>query len=173
MSISCVEKHDKHMVLQKEIKMRKFAIASILALAAVSASAVELGVVATRGDTTGDTRNYAGITLGQSYGKLNATAGFERSTVGTQGDQNRWSLVGGYDVAKVGAVTITPKVGYAYLDNQTAGVSSGSAGTVGVGVSVPVAKKVTVGVDYAYQKGQDRVSQFDGNRVSVSARYAF
>lgn len=151
--------------------MRKFAIASILALAAMSASAVELGVVATRGDTTGDTRNYAGVTLGQSFGKLNATAGFERSTVG--GNQNRWSLVGGYDVVKVGSVTITPKIGYAYLDNQTAGVSSGSAGTVGVGFSVPVAKKVTVGLDYAYQKGQDSVSQFDGNRVGLNARYAF
>ena len=151
--------------------MKKFAIASILALAAMSASALELGVVATRGDTTGDTRNYAGLTLGQSFGKLNATAGFERSTVG--GNQNRWSLVGGYDVAKVGLVTITPKIGYAYLDNQTPGVDNGSAGTVGVGFSVPVAKKVTMGVDYAYQKGQDRVNQFDGNRVSVSARYAF
>ena len=153
--------------------MRKFAIASILALAAVSASAVELGVVATRGDTTGDTRNYAGVTLGESFGKLNATAGFERSTVGTQGNQNRWSLVGGYDIAKVGPVTITPKLGYAYLDNQASGVQSGSAGTIGVGFSVPVAQKVTVGLDYAYQKGQDRVSQFDGNRVSVSAKYAF
>lgn len=151
--------------------MRKFAIASILALAAMSASAVDFGVVATRGDTTGDTRNYAGVTLGQSYGKMNATAGFERSTVGTQGDQNRWSLVGGYDIAKIGSVTITPKIGYAYLDNQSA--NNGSAGTVGVGVSVPVAQKVTVGLDYAYQKGQDRVNQFDGNRVSVSARYAF
>ena len=151
--------------------MKKFAIASILALAAMSASALELGVVATRGDTTGDTRNYAGLTLGQSFGKLNATAGVERSTVG--GNQNRWSLVGGYDVAKVGPVTITPKIGYAYLDNQTPGVDNGSAGTVGVGFSVPVAKKVTMGVDYAYQKGQDRVNQFDGNRVSVSARYAF
>lgn len=151
--------------------MRKFAIASILALAAMSASAVEVGVTATRGDTTGDTRNYAGVTLGQSFGKLNATAGFERSTVG--GNQNRWSLVGGYDVAKVGPVTITPKIGYAYLDNQTPGVSSGSAGTLGLGVSMPVAKAVTVGLDYAYQKGQDSVSQFDGNRVSVSAKYSF
>jgi opacity protein-like surface antigen len=159
------------MVLQKEIKMRKFAIASILALAAASASALELGVVATRGDTTGDTRNYAGVTLGQSFGKLNATAGFERSTVG--GNQNRWSLIGGYDIAKMGVFTITPKVGYAYLDNQAPGVDNGSAATVGLGVSVPVAKKVTVGLDYAYQKGQDRVSQFDGNRVSVSAKYAF
>ena len=153
--------------------MKKFAIASILALAAVSASAVELGVVATRGDTTGDTRNYAGVTLGQSYGKLNATAGFERSTVGVEGNQNRWSLVGGYDVAKVGPVTITPKIGYAYLDNQTPGIASGNAGTLGVGFSVPVAQKVTVGLDYAYQKGEDCVSQFDGNRVSVSAKYKF
>lgn len=148
-------------------------LATALVLAASAASAVEIGVTATRGDTTGDTRNYAGVTLGQSYGKLNATAGFERSTVGVEGNQNRWSLVGGYDIAKVGPVTITPKIGYAYLDNQSAGVDSGSAGTVGLGLSVPLAKKVTAGLDYAYQKGQDRVNQFDGNRVTASVRYRF
>jgi opacity protein-like surface antigen len=153
--------------------MKKFAIATALVLAAGTASALEFGVTATRGDTTGDTRNYGGVTLGQSFGKLNATAGFERSTVGVQGNQNRWSLVGGYDVAKVGPVTITPKLGYAYLDNQTPGIDNGSAGTVGVGFSVPVAQKVTVGLDYAYQKGQDRVSQFDGNRVTASVKYRF
>jgi len=153
--------------------MKKFVLATALVLAASAASAVELGVTATRGDTTGETRNYAGVTLGQSYGKLNATAGFERSTVGVEGNQNRWSLVGGYDLFKVGSVTVTPKVGYAYLDNQSSGVQSGSAGTVGVGFSVPVAQKITLGLDYAYQKGQDRVEQFDGNRVTASVKYRF
>jgi len=154
--------------------MRKFAIASILALAAVSASAVELGVTATRGDTTGDTRNYAGVTLGQSFGKLNATAGFERSTVGAQGNQNRWSLVGGYDIAKVGPVTFTPKLGYAYLDNQTPGVASGNAYTVGLGASYALTKQVSLTADYAYQKAfETKVEQFDGNRVTLGAKYRF
>jgi outer membrane autotransporter protein len=153
--------------------MKKIILATALVLAATAASAFELGVTLTRGDTTGDDRDYAGITLGQSFDKFNVTAGVERSTDGAQGNQNRWSLVGGYDIAKIGLVTITPKIGYAYLDNQTSGVDNGSAGTIGVGLSVPVAKKITLGLDYAYQKGENRVSQFDGNRVTASVRYPF
>lgn len=149
--------------------MKKYAIASVLALAAISASAVELGVTATR-DYSGDNRNFGGVTIGQTYGKLNATAGFERSTVGGN-DQDRYSLVGGYNVAKLGSVTITPKVGVAYLNNQTS--SDGYAMTVGIGASVPVTKQVSVGLDVARQYGQDRVSQFDGNRVTIGARYTF
>lgn len=149
--------------------MKKIAIASIIALAATAASALELGVTATR-DYAGDGRNFGGITLGQSYGKLNATAGFERTTVGGN-DQNRYSLVGGYDVATFGPVTITPKVGVAYLDNQFG--ENGYAMTVGVGASMPVTKQVSVGLDVARQYGQERVNQFDGNRVTVGVRYKF
>ena len=149
--------------------MKKFAFASILALAAFSASAVEVGVTATR-DYSGDNRNFGGITIGQSYGKLNATLGAERSTVGGN-DQNRYSLVGGYDVAKLGPVTVTPRLGVAYLDNQTG--SDGYAMTVGIGASVPVTKQISVGLAVDRQYGQDRVQQFDGNRITVGAKYAF
>ena len=149
--------------------MRKFAIATALALVAMSASALEIGVTGTR-DYTGDNRNSGGITIGQSYGKVGVTAGFERFTSGAN-DQDRYSVVAGYDVAKFGPVTVTPKVGVAYLDNQTG--SNGYTMTIGAGASMPVAKKVTVGLDVARQYGQDRVNQYDGNRVTVSARYAF
>lgn len=149
--------------------MKKFAIASMLAVAALSASAVEVGVTATR-DYSGDNRNFGGVTLGQKYGAVGLTAGAERSSVGGN-DQNRYSLVAGYDVAKAGVFTITPKVGVAYLDNQAG--SNGYAMTVGAGVSVPVTQKVTVGLDVARQYGQDRVNQFDGNRVTVSTKYSF
>jgi outer membrane autotransporter protein len=149
--------------------MKKFAIASILAIAATAASAVEVGVTATR-DYAGTDRNGGGITLGQSFGKVGVTAGFERFTAGTN-DQDRFSVVAGYDVAKVGAVTITPKVGAAYLNNQTG--ADGYAMTVGVGATVPVTKQVSVGLDVARQYGQDRVNAFDGNRVTAGVRYKF
>lgn len=149
--------------------MRKFAIASVMALAAMSASALEVGVTGTR-DYAGDNRNFGGVTIGQSFGKLNATAGVERSTVGAN-DQTRLSVVGGYDVAKVGVFTITPRVGVAHLGNSTG--ADGYALTVGAGVSVPVAQKVTVGLAVDRQYGQDRVNAFDGNRVTVSAKYSF
>lgn len=150
--------------------MKKLAIASLIALAATAASALEVGVQATR-DYSGDpNRNGAGVTLGQSYGKVNVTAGFERATKGDN-DQDRYSLVAGYDVAKLGPVTVTPKVGVAYLNNQFG--QNGYAMTVGVGASVPVTKQVSLGLDVARQYGQDRVSQYDGNRVTVGLKYKF
>ena len=150
--------------------MKKIAIASLIALAATAASAVELGVVATRDYSGAENRNGGGITIGQQYGKVGVTAGFERFTKGAN-DQDRYSLVAGYDVAKVGSVTVTPKVGVAYLNNQVG--QDGYAMTVGVGASVPVTKQVSVGLDVERQYGQDRVNQFDGNRVSLSAKYRF
>ncbi len=149
--------------------MKKIVLATAIALAASAASAVEVGVTATR-DYSGTDRNFGGVTLGQSYGKVSATAGFERSTVGGN-DQDRWSLVGGYDVVKLGPVTVTPRLGVAYLDNQTG--SNGYAATVGLGASVPVTKKVGVGLAVDRQYGQDRVSQFDGNRVTAAVKYSF
>jgi opacity protein-like surface antigen len=149
--------------------MKKVLFATVIALAATAASAVEVGVTATR-DYAGDNRNFGGVTIGQHYGAVSATAGFERSTVGTN-DQNRYSLVGGYDVAKFGPVTVTPKVGVAYLSNQT--TQNGYAMTVGIGATVPVVSKVSLGLDVERQYGQSRVDQFNGNRVTASVKYAF
>jgi opacity protein-like surface antigen len=157
------------MLLTKEKYMKKVLIASVIALAATAASALELGVHATR-DYAGSNRNYGGITIGNTYGAMSATAGFERSSVGTN-DQNRWSLVGGYDVVTLGTVTVTPKVGVAYLDNQVG--SDGYAMTVGVGASMPLTQQVSLTADMARQYGQNRVNQFDGNRVSLGLKYKF
>ena len=149
--------------------MKKIVLATALVLAAGAASALELGVTATR-DYSGDNRNFGGITLGHNYGALGLTAGAERSSVGGN-DQNRFSLVAGYDVAKLGPVTVTPRLGVAYLDNQTG--QDGYAATVGLGATVPVNKKVSVGLAVDRQYGQDRVNQFDGNRVTAAVKYRF
>lgn len=149
--------------------MKKFTIASILALAAISASALEVGVTTTTDYSGDDHRQAFGATVGQQYGKINVTGGFQRFTSGVS--QDRYSVVAGYDVAKVGVFTITPKVGAAYLNN--AGGSDGYAMTVGAGVSVPVAKQVTVGIDFARQFGQDRVKASDGNTVTAGVKYTF
>jgi opacity protein-like surface antigen len=149
-------------------QMKKL-IAMALILAAGAASALEVGVTGTR-DYAGVDRNGGGITIGGKAGSVGVTAGFERFTSGAN-DQDRYSVVAGYDVAKFGPVTVTPKIGAAYLNNQTG--ADGYALTVGAGVSVPVAQKVSLGLDYARQYGQSRVDSFNGNRVTVSARYAF
>jgi outer membrane autotransporter protein len=166
--------------------MKKILIATAVALAATAASALEVGITQTRDySTTAEVscgfiigpstcpkqdRNGTGITVGEKFGKVGLTAGFERFTAGGN-DQDRLSLVAGYDVAKVGPFTVTPKVGVAHLNNQRG--ADGYAMTAGVGATFPVTKKLNLGLDVARQYGQDRVAAFDGDRVTVGLRYKF
>ena len=180
--------------------MKQIVIASLLAIASITASALEVGVTvgnnyaknsSSRSHepiigpmqwSNGTDRTEYGITVGEKFGKVGITAGFARSnggtpiTIPTDGPykdqvQNRYSLVVGYDVAKIATVTVTPKLGVGYLDNTRD--ANGYVMTVGAGLSMPVTKKITFGLDYYRQYGQDRVNQFDGNRIQVSTRYAF
>ena len=148
--------------------MNKFVIASIVALATTVATATEVGVTATH-DVNSD-RNSVGVTVGNRYGEVGVTAGFDRTNAGAV-DQNRYSLVGSYDVARVGAVTVDVRGGVGYLDNS--GVVDGYVGLVGVGATLPVTNTVSATVDVTRQYGQDRVSQYDGNRVTVGLKYKF
>jgi len=149
--------------------MKKIAIATILAAAAMSASALEVGVTGTR-DYAGDNRNGGGVTLGTKVGSYGATAGIERTTQGTDA-QTRISLVGDREVVKMGKISVAARVGVAHLDNTTA--VDGYALTVGVGATVPVTKQVSVGLAVDRQYGQDRVQAFDGNRVTAAVKYSF
>ena len=149
--------------------MKKFAIATMIALAAGAASALEVGVTTGR-DYAGTGRNATGLTVGQNLGPINVTAGFDRATLGAN-DQDRYSLVAGYNVAKLGPVSVAVKAGAAYLNNQTG--NDGYAALVGVGASVPVAKKVALTLDATRQFGQERVNSFDGNRVTAGVKFSF
>ena len=149
--------------------MKKFAIATAIALAATAASALEVGVTTAR-DYNGDNRNAAGFTVGEKFGAVNVTAGFDRATRGTN-DQDRYSVVAGVDVAKLGPVTVGVRAGGAYLNNQTG--ENGYAALVGVGASMPVTKQVSLTLDATRQYGQDRVQSFDGNRVTAGLKYKF
>jgi opacity protein-like surface antigen len=148
--------------------MKKLAIASMLALAAFSASAVEIGVNGSY--DFGSDRPGAGITIGQKYDKFGITAGFDRYTKGT--DQNKWNLMGSYDVATIAGATVAVKAGAMYIDN-TGRVADGYAALVGAGVSYPLSKTVALTADYRYQAGQSRVSSFDGSTVAFGAKYSF
>lgn len=151
--------------------MKKIALATLLALAVGSASAVELGVTAQRDYSQNPDRNGFGITLGQKYGKTSVTGGFERYTQNAN-DTNRYSLVGGYDIAQFGPVTVTPKVGVAYVDPTT--TSNGWQGSVGVGASYAVTKNVALTADYRYQTAlQTRVDSFNGNVISAGVKVGF
>jgi outer membrane autotransporter protein len=147
--------------------LKKFIFIAAL-FAATTASAVELGINASR-DMSNSDRNGYGITLGQKTGKVGVTAGFDRYTTGT--DLDKYTLVGSYDVAKFGGVTVAAKAGAAYL-NQKSG-NDGYAWLVGAGVEYPVAKSVSLTADYRYQVGQSRVSSLDGSTVSAGIKYSF
>ena len=149
--------------------MKKILFATLATLA-FSASAVEVGVTGTRDYSGTSDRTGYGITLGQKFGAVGVEAGYDRFTQSTN-DQDRYSVVGSYDVTKIGPVTIAVKGGVAYLDNQT--VANGYAVTAGVGASVPVVKNLAATVDYRRQEGQNRVSAFDGNQVAVGLKYSF
>ena len=110
------------------------------------------------------------MTVGQKFGPVNVTGGFERATTGPE-MQDRVSVVAGYDLVKVGAVTFSANVGAAYLNNDVS--ADGYAVTVGGAAQMPLTKTVTAVVGVARQYGQERVNQFDGNRVTVGLKYKF
>lgn len=151
--------------------MKKILIASLISLAAASsASALELSVHGTRDYSGSADRNGAGVALTHNYGRVFATAGFDRTTKGAN-DQDRYSLGGGVNVLKIANADVSVKTGVSYLENSFG--ADGYALTVGTGVRVPVTKTVAVGVDFSRQYGQDRVKSFDGNRVTVGLNYRF
>lgn len=150
--------------------MKKFAIATILATAAIAASAVEVGVVGVNQATPNPDRYGYGVTVGENFGAYNVTAGVSRF-VREANDQTRVTLVGSREVYKVGPVSLTGRVGLAYLNNQTG--EDGTALTVGVGANVPVAKNVTAGLSVDRQYGQSRVDSFNGNVVTAGIKVGF
>ena len=136
--------------------------------AATAASAVELGINASRDMANSDRTGY-GVTVGQKFDKVGVTAGFDRYTTGS--DLDKYTLVGSYDVAKFGSVTLAAKAGVAYLNQKTG--NDGYAGLVGAGISVPLTQNIAATVDYRYQAGQSRVNSLDGSTVSAGVKFAF
>lgn len=148
----------------------KFILAG-LAVVASTAQAVELGVTTNRDYSQSPDRNGWGLTVGEHFGKTSVTGGFERYTQNSN-DTNRYSVVAGYDVANVAGVTITPKVGVAYVDPTT--TANGWQGSVGVGASYAVTKAVALTADYRYQTAlQTRVDNFNGNVITAGLKFAF
>lgn len=145
--------------------MKKLVIMTALAIAAISASAVEVGLRGTfsSADNMADS---VGVTLGQKYGKFGVEGAFDRTTRGAV-NVNRWSAVGSYDLAVFKKAVIAPKLGYAYITPAVG--DNGGAWTFGVGTSYPVYKQVSLTADYYYQIGQARVDAFNGNYFVVGA----
>lgn len=154
--------------------MKKVLLALALSLGLIgTASAVEVGING-GGISGGNAGGIAGVTVGDHFGKFSVDAGFARGWQSVT-TSDRWTLVGGYDVANVAGVTVTPKIGYAYLNNSSTTAAnrtpSASAGLVGVGVSYPVTKTVAATADYAYQFSNNRNNI--GNVLTAGLKYSF
>ena len=150
------------------MKLKLTLVAALLVTSSI-ASALEVGINAGR-TFASDDRNSTGITLGQKTGAVGIEAGFDAFRSGV--DQNRWSLIGSYDVTQVAGVTVAVKAGGAWLDNKGT-TSDGYTALVGAGASYPLNKQLALTADYKYQVGQKRVDQFNGSNITAGLKYSF
>jgi len=152
--------------------MKKTLLAALLATLAISASALEIGVVGSGEFVKGSHTpvDGMGLTLGQHFGAFSATVEADRQSTT---NVNKYSLIGGYDVATVAGATVTAKAGVGYNDNQAVVHSNRYFALVGAGISYPVTKSVAVTADYRYQADRNPVHQLDGSTVLVGAKYSF
>jgi hypothetical protein len=154
--------------------MKKVLVAFALSMGLIgTALAVNFGVnggVMTGGNDGG----IAGVTVGEKWGKIGVDAGFARGW-GQDTTQDRWTLVAGYDVARVAGVTVTPKVGYGYIDNSNTTIAnnspSASVAIVGLGGSLPITKQISATADYAYQFSGS--SNNNANVITAGLKYSF
>ena len=151
--------------------MKKLMVAAVLVAFTGLASATELGVNVSRNFGGTENVNGPGMTLGQKFGDAGVTLGFDKYTNATM-DQNRYSLVGSYNVAKFGTTSLALKAGAGYLSNQ-ATVANGFVALVGVGVEVPMMKNVALTFDYLHQVGETRVKAFNGNTLNAGIKVSF
>jgi len=148
--------------------MKKLVVMAVLAVAAISASAADVGMRV--GRNSGTAANSVGVTLGQKYGVYGVELAYDRSTYGSS-NVNRYSVLGSIDVTKFGALSVAAKSGLAMIDSEVG--SNGGAFLIGVGVSYPLAKNIAFVADYSYQAGHTRVKEYNGNAISAGIKYSF
>lgn len=152
--------------------MKKIAYATILAVTMGTAQAADVGVNvgydnAARGTST------LGVTASQ---KLTDKVGVAvEADVGLRdrAENNRFTLVGSYDVATLLGASVAAKAGVAAIDPQSGRNGLALVAGVGAELPVPAVKNVAVTFDYRYQLGQDRVSRLDGSRWFAGVKYKF
>lgn len=148
--------------------MKKLVLIAAL-LTAFNAGAVEVGVNG-GGITGSQAGGLAAVTVAQKFDKFGVEAGYGQAWL-DRTTQNRWTLTGSYDVYTTEQFVVAGKVGYVYLNN--ASQPSGSAATVGLGVTVPVDQNWALTADYAYQMAASGITQFNGNIITAGVRYKF
>lgn len=156
--------------------MKKIAIATLLALVAATAGAVEVGIIGGESFHSNlHSNNTAGLTIGENFGKFGITAEADHNfskKIAINAD--RYSLIGSYNVAKLGHAQIAVKGGVDYLSQRSgSNLPAGYGLLAGVGATVPVTGKVSATIDYRYDAGQARVKSENGSQVLVGIKYSF
>lgn len=148
--------------------MKKSLIASLLALAAGSSSAFDLGIT---GSYDHVSPNYFasgfGVTAAQRFNNKGIFLGYDRYP---DIKYNKYTAMGGLDVATAGSALLTVKAGVAYLDSR---YSDGFAFLAGVGATYPLTDKISIVTDFRHQWGQSSVKKYNGNTVTLGLTYSF
>jgi outer membrane autotransporter protein len=147
--------------------MKKIAFAALVAVS-LSASALEVGV--TGSNLSEGNRYGAGVTVGQKMAGLGITAGVSLFN-SEANNQTRLSLVADRHLIGLGPVSVSGRVGGAWLNNKTG--DDGFAGTLGVGTSMSVTKNLSAGVSFDRQWGQSAVKSFNGNVITAGVKVGF
>lgn len=150
--------------------MKKIVIATFLALAALSASAIEVGVSAAQDRALDDTG--VRLTAGSAALPMGLKGSLEVTRIDAGSKQlTQYGVVASREITKLGVVSVGAKVGASYLDRNFG--ERGYVATVGVGATMPLNQKLdlTVGAERRY--GQDRVADLNGNTLTAGLSYKF
>jgi outer membrane autotransporter protein len=119
--------------------------------------------------STGD-RYGVGATVSQQVAGLGITAGVSLFN-SEDNNQTRWSLVADRHLIGLGPVSVSGRVGGAWLNNKTG--DDGFAGVIGVGTSMAITKKMSAGVSIDRQWGQSAVKNSNGNVITAGIKVGF
>lgn len=139
--------------------MKKIVIASILATAALVASAVEVSATHDYNSTKNGFRVGAGV------------AGFDVTATHVENTYNRFAVGKSFNVAKIGSANLSATVAGVYQDTHVG--QNGHGLTAGVKATVPVTKTVSAFVGAERFLGQDRVKTFNGSTTQIGLSYKF
>lgn len=148
--------------------MKKTIMGLALMSAVATASAVDFGVGYSR-DTTNDV-NGVGLSVTQSWKQFSLTAGVERFDVSV-GEQSQFSLIAGYQFAKLAGVALEGQFGAAYIVSDSA--KDGLTSVVGLGASMPIYQNISITADARRNIGTGSMKVHDGTTVGVGLKYSF
>ena len=150
--------------------MKKIVIASFLALAALSASAIEVGVSAAQDRALDETG--VRLTAGAAALPLGFKGSWEATRIDAGSKQlTQYGVAATREITKLGVISVGAKVGASYIDRNFG--QDGYAATVGLGATMPLTQKLDLNVGAERRYGQDRIADLNGNTLTAGLSYKF